>query len=228
MIEKVIQKFFGKKNFHLDQSIPKSYLIGLSFKYTFSLLRGNWNKLFFGKNGHRVFIEGKVKLISRKKMFLGENVRIGKNTVINAISYDGVTLADNVKIGENNHILVTGSLQEIGKGIRIGKNTSFSENTFFGAAGGIEIGSNVISGQNVRFHAENHIFSDTSELIRKQGVTHKGIKIGNNCWIGSGVVFLDGAVVGDGCVIAANAVVGKTFSDNIIIGGVPAKQIKKR
>lgn len=228
MIEKVIQKFFGKKNFHLDQSIPKSYLIRLSFKYTFSLLRGNWNKLFFGKKGHRVFIEGKVKLISRKKMFLGENVRIGKNTVINAISYDGVTLADNVKIGENNHILVTGSLQEIGKGIRIGKNTSFSENTFFGAAGGIEIGSNVISGQNVRFHAENHIFSDTSELIRKQGVTHKGIKIGNNCWIGSGVVFLDGAVVGDGCVIAANAVVGKTFSDNIIIGGVPAKQIKKR
>ena len=116
-------------------------------------------------------------------MFLGENVRIGKNTVINAISYDGVTLADNVKIGENNHILVTGSLQEIGKGIRIGKNTSFSENTFFGAAGGIEIGSNVISGQNVRFHAENHIFSDTSELIRKQGVTHNGIKIGNNCWV---------------------------------------------
>lgn len=161
-------------------------------------------------------------------MFLGENVRIGKNTVINAISYDGVTLADNVKIGENNHILVTGSLQEIGKGIRIGKNTSFSENTFFGAAGGIEIGSNVISGQNVRFHAENHIFSDTSELIRKQGVTHKGIKIGNNCWIGSGVVFLDGAVVGDGCVIAANAVVGKTFSDNIIIGGVPAAVIRKR
>lgn len=65
-------------------------------------------------------------------------------------------------------------------------------------------------------------------MIRKQGVTHKGIKIGNNCWIGSGVVFLDGAVVGDGCVIAANAVVGKTFSDNIIIGGVPAAVIRKR
>lgn len=228
MLEKIIQTFFGKKDFHLDQSIPKSYLFGLSFKYIFSLLRGNWNKLFLGKSGHRIFIERKVKLINRKNIFLGENVRIGKKTVINAISYSGVILADNVKLGENNQLLVTGSLQAIGKGIKVGKNTSFSENTFFGAAGGIEVGSDVIVGQNVRFHAENHVFSDKKKLIREQGVTHLGIKIGNNCWIGSGVVFLDGAIVGDGCVIAANAVVTKEFPNNVIIGGLPAKIIKLR
>lgn len=228
MLEKIIRKLFGKKDFHLDKSIPKSYLVRLSFKYILSLLRGNWNRLFLGKSGYRIYIESRVRLIARKQIFLGENVRIGKKSVINAISSDGVVLADNVKLGENNQLLVTGSLQSIGKGIRIGKNTSFSENTFFGAAGGIEIGSDVIAGQNIRFHAENHVFADTSKLIRNQGVTHKGIKIGNDCWIGSGVVFLDGATVGDGCVIAANAVVTKVFSDNVVIGGIPAKTLKKR
>lgn len=65
-------------------------------------------------------------------------------------------------------------------------------------------------------------------MIREQGVTHKGIKIGNNCWIGAGAVFLDGAELGDGCVVAANAVVTKKFPSNSVIGGVPSKIIKNR
>jgi acetyltransferase-like isoleucine patch superfamily enzyme len=59
-------------------------------------------------------------------------------------------------------------------------------------------------------------------------VSHKGIKIGNNCWIGAGAVFLDGAVVGNGCVVGANAVVTKKFPDNSIIIGIPAKLYKRR
>ena len=80
----------------------------------------------------------------------------------------------------------------------------------------------------MRFHAENHNYADKNKLIKEQGVTHKGIKIGNNCWIGSGAVFLDGVEIGDGCVVAANAVVTKKFASNSIIGGVPAKLIKER
>ena len=59
-------------------------------------------------------------------------------------------------------------------------------------------------GQNIRFHSENHNYKDINIPIRMQGVTNKGIKIGNDCWIGAGVVFLDGVVVGNGCVIGAN------------------------
>ncbi len=66
--------------------------------------------------------------------------------------------------------------------------------------------------------------------MRKGGLSSlgKGIKIGNNCRIGAGVVFLDGAELGDGCVVAANAVVTKKFPDNSVIGGMPAKLIKER
>ena len=55
-----------------------------------------------------------------------------------------------------------------------------------------------------------------------------GISIGNDCWIGSNVIFLDGAVIGNGCVVAAGAVVRGSYGNNVVIGGIPAKKIKDR
>ena len=43
-----------------------------------------------------------------------------------------------------------------------------------------------------------------------------------------GMFFLDGYSIGDGCIVAANAVVTKKFPDNVIIGGIPAKIIGER
>lgn len=137
-------------------------------------------------------------------------------------------LGDNVVIGRNSRIECTGGLQSIGKGIKIGDRTTFGNDCMFGAAGGIDIGDDVVAGQFIRFHSENHQYSDTTKLIREQGVTHKGIKVGNNCWIGAGAVFLDGAELGDGCVVGANAIVTKKFPNNTVIAGVPAKVIATR
>ncbi|MDO4702718.1 MAG: acyltransferase [Tannerella sp.] len=80
----------------------------------------------------------------------------------------------------------------------------------------------------VGLHAENHVFSDREVPIRTQGVTHPGISIGRNCWIGVKVAILYGVSIGDGCVIAAGAVVTAQFPANCIIGVVPAKIIKYR
>ena len=52
--------------------------------------------------------------------------------------------------------------------------------------------------------------------------------VGNDCWIGAGAVFLDGAEIGDGCVVGANAVVKGKFEPYSVIAGVPAKIIKYR
>ena len=124
--------------------------------------------------------------------------------------------------------MCSGSISAIGKGLRIGSNTGIGNDCFFGAAGGIEIGSDVVMGQNVRFHAENHVYSDPLKLIKEQGVSHKGIKVGNDCWIGAGAVFLDGATIGDGCVVGANTIVTGQFESFSVIVGVPARIIKKR
>ena len=144
------------------------------------------------------------------------------------MSKDGVNIGKNCVIGENSRIECTGTIRNIGKGFSMGDNSTFGSDCYFGSAGGIEIGNNVIAGQYIRFHSENHVFDDLNELIKDQGVTYLGIKVGNNCWIGAGAVFLDGAEIGDGCVVAANAVVTNKFPENAVIGGVPAKIIKIR
>ena len=224
---RIIKKITGK-NLSLDSEVSIYYLVQRGLPYIVGLLRGAFRRVGLKHSGKKLFLGKNVKLLSKNNISFGNNVRIDSNTTIDALSKKGIIFKDNVKIGEYSKIIGSGSISDIGQGLKIGENTSFSENTFFGAAGGIVIGDDVIAGQNVRFHAENHNFSDREKLIREQGVNRKGIKIGNNCWIGAGATFLDGSEVGNGCIVAADAVVTKKFPDNSIIGGVPARLLKQR
>lgn len=226
-IEYMIRKIKGD-DFSLDSNIKLSYLINLIFNMIINLIRGNFKSLFIKKRSPIIFIGSGTKLKAKNNIRLGRGANIGSDVVIDALSKNGVVLGDNVKIGDYTKILCTGTIRSIGEGVEIGNNCGIAENCFFGAAGGIKIGNDVIMGQNVRFHSENHNYNDLDQLIRLQGVTRQGIKIGNNCWIGAGVVFLDGAELGDGCIVGANSVVNRKFGDNNIIVGMPAKTIKKR
>jgi acetyltransferase-like isoleucine patch superfamily enzyme len=148
--------------------------------------------------------------------------------LIDGLSEDGVTVGRNVNIGPYCQIEATGVITSIGKGVMIGDNSGMGAFCFVGAAGGVRIGNNVIMGQRVSFHSEDHRFDRIDVPIRMQGVTRKGIEIGDDCWIGAGVVFLDGACVGNGCVIGAGAVVKGVIPQNSIAVGVPARVIRKR
>lgn len=54
------------------------------------------------------------------------------------------------------------------------------------------------------------------------------INIGNDVWIGYGAVILRGVSIGDGAIVGAGAVVTKDVDPYTIVGGVPAKTIRKR
>lgn len=55
----------------------------------------------------------------------------------------------------------------------------------------------------------------------------KPVTIGNDCWIGAGAIILGGVTLGDNVTVAAGAVVTRSFPGDCIIGGVPARVIRK-
>ncbi|WP_208393731.1 acyltransferase [Rhizomicrobium electricum] len=141
-------------------------------------------------------------------------------------SRQGVTIGARTKIGAGSIISCTSHFSHLGQGFRIGDDCGVSEYCYFGATGGVDIGNDVIMGQFVSFHSQNHQFEDASTKIRDQGVTSRGIRVGNNVWIGAKVTILDGTVIRDHSVIAAGAVVSGEFPDHSVIGGVPARVLR--
>lgn len=221
-------KIAGKKEFELDNRISDSYILRMCMKYGTMMIRGKFFSILHSSINKTVFVGKRVKVFEKKYLSVGEKTKIHDYVYIDALSTNGVHIGEYAVIGRNSRIECTGSLSSVGRGISIGDRTTFGSDCYFGAAGGITIGNDVTGGQYIRFHSENHNYNNLDILIREQGVSHKGIIIGNNCWIGAGAVFLDGARLGDGCVVAANAVVTKEFTENSVIGGVPAKVLRKR
>jgi len=88
---------------------------------------------------------------------------------------------------------------------------------------------------NVRIGAFSQVVASTSfnqigafiKTGNNVGIGEYAYQIGCNCWIGSKVTILDGVTIGDNCVIAAGAVVTKSMPANSVIGGVPAKILRK-
>jgi acetyltransferase-like isoleucine patch superfamily enzyme len=223
IFNKVISKIKGER-FILDSQIPTPYLL---LFFLSKLLYLVWGRLRF-LTLKRVFLHPTSKIKIANKIQIGTNLTIGRRCMIDALSTNGISLGKNVSIGDYTYIQVTGNLRNLGTGLKIGNNVGLGTHGFWGCSGGIVVGNDTIFGNYVSLHSENHNYADLTIPIRLQGVNHKGIKIGSNCWIGAKVTILDGAIIGNGCIVAAGAVVRGEFPDNSIIGGVPAKILKTR
>lgn len=110
-----------------------------------------------------------------------------------------------------------------------GKNTVLGERVFinmgckFQDQGGITIDEGALIGHNVVLATLNHYIDPDS----RSGMTHAPIHIGKNVWIGANATVLAGVTIGDGAIVAAGAVVTKDVEPCTIVGGIPAKVIKK-
>jgi len=221
LLNKLISKI-KHEPFILDEQIPMSYMVFLVWSKFWCLLYG---MVLFRKIA---FVHFTSKIKCKRKIRFVKNLSIDRNCFIDALSTDGIIFGKNCSIGKNTTIECTGSFRLLGKGLKVGNNVGLGTHGFFGCAGGVEIGDDTIFGNFVSVHSENHNFSSLETSIRLQGVNRKGIVIGKNCWIGAKVTILDGTHIGDGCIVAAGAVVTGSFPSNSIIGGVPAKIIKQR
>lgn len=83
------------------------------------------------------------------------------------------------------------------------------------------IGEKTIFAFNLCIQTINHDLNDRSKYIAKPVV------IGNNCWLGNSVSIMPGVTLGNNVTVGANSVVTKSFPDNVVIAGCPAKIIKE-
>jgi acetyltransferase-like isoleucine patch superfamily enzyme len=112
---------------------------------------------------------------------------------------------------------------DCGKNINVGKNVFINSGCRFQDQGGITIGDGVLIGHNVVLATLNHDIDP-----KKRGTMHPApITIGNDVWIGANATVVPGINIGDGAIIAAGAVVTEDVPPNVIVGGVPAKMLKK-
>lgn len=114
---------------------------------------------------------------------------------------------------------------DYGSNIRIGDNFYSNHNLIILDSAKVTFGDNVFIGPNCGFYTAEHPLEAEQ---RNTGVEFaKPITVGNNVWIGGGVSVLAGVNIGNNVVIGAGSVVTKDVPDNVVIGGVPAKVIKK-
>lgn len=114
--------------------------------------------------------------------------------------------------------------------LTIGNDCVINSGCVLYTGNGVRIGNQVAIAANCTFASTNHEFKDPTRPIREQGFrpSKGGIEIGNDVWVGANCVFLDGATVGDGCVVAAGSVVNGSIPPYSICAGVPAQIIGSR
>ncbi len=110
--------------------------------------------------------------------------------------------------------------------IKIGHNVATNNNLFFCAANYIEIGDDCLVGQYVTI-MDHDAHGVLPGARRKTPGTIGIVKIGRNVWICNNVTILKNTIIGDNSIVAAGAVVSGKFPSDVIIGGIPAKVIKK-
>jgi len=110
--------------------------------------------------------------------------------------------------------------------ITIGDRYFINTEVRFGAKEArITIGNFVMIGPRVSFEVAGHglVFREN----KGRGAIYKDIVVKDKVWIGAGAIILQGVTIGEGSVVAAGAVVTKDVPPYTIVGGVPAKVIKK-
>ncbi len=129
-------------------------------------------------------------------------------------------VSDNVFIGSNVEIISF-------ENIIIGENVSIHKDCYIDATGKIEIGDNVSIAHQTSLISFNHTWQDKNKPIKYNESVFEKIKICNDVWIGAGVRILAGVNIESRSIVAAGAVVNKNVEANTIVGGIPAKLIKK-
>jgi len=164
-------------------------------------------------------------VIAHDKLALGSSVYLGVGVTIFAGRNAGEVRIDDKACLHRDTIIETAE----GGSVRIGRDTHVQPRCQFSAhKGSIRIGCDVQIAPECGFYPYNH-GTAVGTKMRDQPISSKGdIVIGDDVWIGYGVIVLDNVTIGDGAVVAAGAVVRSDIPPGAIAAGVPARVVGLR
>jgi acetyltransferase-like isoleucine patch superfamily enzyme len=112
----------------------------------------------------------------------------------------------------------------------IGEQSYINSGTVIYSGNGVRIGDHVLIAANCTLAPINHEFRDRRKLIVEQRFmpSRGGIIIEDDVWIGANCVILDGAIIRQGCVVAAGSVVRGELPAYGVYAGSPAVQLRTR
>lgn len=206
----------------LDRRLSSSDLLLFVLNKVFERLRGEVRGL------RGVYLRRDVTITGRNNFRVGRGTVLGARCNIDARSLKGVTLGTAVTLDLGAVVRGSGVLRDLGIGVSVGDRTAIGANNVILGQGGVVIGADCLFGPNVTVLSENHRYASRSIPIRNQGEVRSRTVIGNDVWLGAGVIVLGGALIEDGAIVAAGAVVRGRVAAYSIVGGVPARLLSER
>ncbi|MDA8436739.1 MAG: acyltransferase [Actinomycetales bacterium] len=156
-------------------------------------------------------------IVTEGMVFIGRRVELYART-----GYARLVLGRWVHIGAENRLRAHEGTLRVGDKCVLGRDNTV--NCYLD----IEIGAATILADWVYVCDFDHVYDDIERPIKDQGIVKSPVRIGPDCWVGTKVTVLRGAMIGHGCVLAAHTVVRGEVPPLSVVGGVPGRVLKDR
>jgi len=188
------------------------------------LLRSKLYPKLIGRVGRNVTFGAGVVLRHPKKIFIGDNVVVDDQCVLDAKGTDnrGLFIGDGVFLGRNTILNCKNG------DIILEDNVNIGFNCMIFSASEVRVGANQLMAAYCYLVGGTHAFDNPAIPVLHQKRFSQGITIGPGGWLGSHVSVFDGVTIGKHAVIGAGTTVNKDVPDYAVAAGVPVRVIKER
>lgn len=191
------------------------------------VIRSGVYRPLFAKGSENAFVEPGVELFHMDNIRVGQSVYVDRHCRLHA-SPAAIELGAGTRVMRGAYLCSYVSNAKPGEGIVTGKNCWIGVDAVISAGqGGIFMGDNVLIAAQAVIVCGNHDFEKLDTDTLDQAYYGRPIHIGDNVWIGAHTVILGGVTIGEHAVIAAGAVVNSDVEPYTVVGGVPARVLKR-